>query len=412
MTTTETAPKTYRVPEQNVETLRARIGKINRRAARLGVPALVLNVGPADVIEGKRTNPDGSTVKTFKKVHPVTLSGEPPRVAGWTFAATIQHMGEAGNVLRKTPGYADIDLPARFRDAATDCDHCKAERRRTDTYVLAGDAGDWKQVGSTCLIDFLGHDPKHALGAAEILFSAADALGAAEDDDREGEHGYGGGSPRYFDLSEYLAFVSACVRALGWTSRGEARASMVGACATADAAVSAMFPVKSGPKLPSPDATDRETAARVVAWGEALSERTGLSDYMGNLAVVFRAGCLDYRLAGIAASAVPTYLREIEAEIKRATAAKTSRHVGTVGKRETFAGLTVVSARDFPSDFGVTTLVTFADAAGNVLKWWASNLPDALRNAEGKTFSVKATVKAHGDYKGVAETTLTRATLV
>jgi hypothetical protein len=64
----------------------------------------------------------------------VTVTSNLPRVNGWSMAATIQHE-EGCNLLRAVPGF-ETTLPLKYRAADSLCDHCHADRRRKDTYIL------------------------------------------------------------------------------------------------------------------------------------------------------------------------------------------------------------------------------------------------------------------------------------
>jgi hypothetical protein len=83
-----------------------------------------------------------------------------------------------------------------------------------------------------------------------------------------------------------------------------------------------------------------------------------------------------------------------------------SAHVGTVGRREVFAGLRLSRVLHFASEqLGTVHLHLFEDAAGNELVWKTSAI---CLEPPGKTFTVKATVKAHDEYRGTPRTVLAR----
>jgi hypothetical protein len=114
---------------------------------------------------------------------------------------------------------------------------------------------------------------------------------------------------------------------------------------------------------------------------------------------------------GFLGSAVAGYFREMESErmrAARAAATSESQHVGIVGKRGEMV-LTLTSLRALDNDFGVSYLCKFVDAAGNVISWFASRKPEMV---EGGTYTVRATVKAHAEYRGTAETRLTRVNVL
>lgn len=101
---------------------------------------------------------------------------------------------------------------------------------------------------------------------------------------------------------------------------------------------------------------------------------------------------------------------EVEAarEAQRKAEAATSEHVGTVGERRDFV-LTLVTETCWDGAYGRTYLYVFRDADGNVFSWKASRGHTFER---GETYALKATVKGHGEYKGVAQTEINRGKLL
>ena len=106
------------------------------------------------------------------------------------------------------------------------------------------------------------------------------------------------------------------------------------------------------------------------------------------------------------ASAVVAYDREL-ANAEAAKRVANSVHVGQVGQR---MNVSLTVTRSFPKDtmYGVTTILTMCDKDGNVFKWFASGYQEYK---VGDKVQGKGTVKAHGEWQGVKETTLTRCKL-
>lgn len=94
----------------------------------------------------------------------------------------------------------------------------------------------------------------------------------------------------------------------------------------------------------------------------------------------------------------------IEREAKQGA---TSEHFGEVKKRAEYV-LTLTRYSTSEGEYGVTHICGFEDADGNRAVWFASVDPEMDL---GKSYKVKATVKSHGDYRGVKQTTLTRVAL-
>ena len=98
---------------------------------------------------------------------------------------------------------------------------------------------------------------------------------------------------------------------------------------------------------------------------------------------------------------------------------KIGRKLSTADKRkgaEAHAALTVTvkDTRLFDGEYGTSELVSMTDTEGNVLKWFASgraNSDDGKQVTVGSTYTLVATIKGHGEYRGVTETKVNRCVL-
>jgi hypothetical protein len=385
--------RSFEVPEENVRRLADKIAKLARKAAKLGCPAPMFAV-VGEPFEKQRKTEDGH--KYFVTYRHVEVSGESPQINGWRFAATVDHDGEE-NILR-----AIIDgAPARYRSARADCEHCKTHRRRSETFLLLSETGEWRQVGRQCLKDFLGHaDPTSLAACAEWL---AEAMEEAEECESL-EGGSRIGDPA---IERYLAYVACVIRLDGWKSRKSVEFSD-GLCTSVAAAL--WMNDKSG-KAPKPEEKDHETAEAAIEWARGIADDA--SDFDLNLRAASKRSGVSQKNAGITAYLVAGYLK---CKTERKDKVE-SQHVGEVGKRfgsgkgkKAIPALRVTVERVIPSEgaYGTTYITTMRDVAGNVVKWFASGT--CLET--GEQYDVSGTVKSHGDYKGTRETVLSRCTAV
>jgi hypothetical protein len=446
----ETTSETYRVPDRNLRELEDRIAHLNKRAARLHLQPITLSIVGEEDVKLYREDPLAAapdlprTVEVeddehearlvewgyrpvgVRRYYSVEIEGQDPVLAGWRFAATLQHLppseeADALVIVRNVPGVA---VPEKYREAdPLDCDHCHLRIWRRDTYLLEHvESGTFRQVGSTCIGDFLGHADPHALAQlAELLAEAGRWASAAEDSDESIGGGEGGGCPRYLVLEEYLSYAALAVRECGWVSRRNSDGGF--RRATADTALDCMFPPKGIPADELRHRTDEDLALAKEAaeWAASLyheGDRSQLDDYLANVAALGASGLMGWRNAGLAASIIPAWKREKARRLEREELAG-SQHVGTVGKRQEFLGrLTFTLGLD--TYYGVSTLCKFVSPEGNVLVWFASgDSPAAGKDADGFDrpvavgccYRIKATVKKHDERDGIKQTVITRAKL-
>ena len=334
---------------------------------------------------------------------PLTITGDAPRYAGWTFAAALQHLttegGERVNIVRCVPGHEVDDT---YRTRGPFCDHCHSMRRRNDTYVLVHDDGRSVQVGSSCMVDFLGSPEAAKLAASASIITEARDIGMG------GESGFSGGAVDY-TLSSLLAMVAYLMRTVGWISSKVARER--DECASTATIAWAYISDRVLAKKEGADPTDEDKALAKSAeeWAESLTDEAVNAcsgDYLHNLRVVAMTGVASHRTAGIAGSMIVAYQNAIGAERARKERAAAYAHVGTVGKREEWA-VTLDFVHGYATDYGYTTILKFVTDDGAVLVWRSTSC-NIERSDVGKRYTVKGTVKEHSEYKGVKQTALTR----
>jgi hypothetical protein len=396
-------------PAERHADARARVATLVTYAAKVGVPAPAYVISEPVAVAQTVTDDLGHThTRTVVQrtltidVAPIVLPG------GWQLLGTI-HPTPEGNVVGCVPGRV---IPAlyRERDGRT-CDYCHTLRQRTETHIVQNNTGTIQQVGSTCVRDFLGgRSPEQvtqALAWARALSGFAESFG---------EH-VGG---HYVEAPSLVTIVSASayiVRCVGWVSGATARQDE----RKTSTANQVSWWLSARPDSQShrewvhtfgePNDTDDTQAAAAIAWALdtfAADDATPENDYLANLRVIVRLGYVQPKFHGYAVSLISAYLRSQD-QLKEKARKADSQHVGAVGKRQVFDGLTVEGLRVYEGDYGPSTRIEFSDPQGNVLLWWASNAPSLV---VGETVTVKATVKKHDRYNNIAQTVLSRAVIL
>lgn len=417
-----TIKKTIRAA--NLSNLRDRLARLNRRATKLGVEPVVLVAG-----EPYAKKDDFGKVRELVDVE---VSAATPKLAGWTLLA-VRDFSLDEPLLNRVPGGPEVDLLA-YANGPADCDHCKASRKRAETFVLQNEDGTLRQVGRTCIQDFLGGQSPESL---VWLADCAMEVGAALDEFERSGH-----DEPLVGAVEFLEVVSAAVREKGWLSRTKARELGNAGPSTSDYAFDRFFPPQAGTEarrawdkdavtvLPA----DVERARLSLEWARAI-DANDQNDYKRNLGRACRSEVVRSKHAGVVASAVAAWARENERELERRRRAEReaeSVFVGTVGSRlrwkaatarkPAVAGWTLqlASSKTWESQWGVTHFYRFWDADGNVVVTFATRalgmyLDEGRRWTEvevGGTYLADGTVKKHEERNGVKQTVLTRVEVV
>ncbi len=341
----------FNIPEANFKKFEAAIEKLSKKSIRLTGEAIT------PVVFGYEMKDAPGAVGQIK-VFQVMLGGPKPKLNGWSFVGRIDHANkELGNIVRPVPGK---EVPQLYRDRACTCDHCNINRFRRDTFVVQNDETlEYKQVGGSCLRDFLGHD------APEKIAKLAELLGYAVECSRGYEVAQGW-DRRYINLEVFLAHAARLVRVHGfYATRTAARAN--GGVSTADAAYSDMFyDMSNGDKLYVPSKVDQDLTDDAIAWAQSLGDDgKQLSDFEHNIKTIAASGCCEHRSIGFAASIVASYMRAKNLFPQRGPKLN-SQHLGKLAERLTLV-VVVKQVKFCDTDYGGTFLHRFETDDGNVL---------------------------------------------
>lgn len=417
----DTNGDTFTFEERHLERFAAGIADLAKTADKLGVPPITHEVIGREVRTETDTLPDGTRVQADVTYVTVRTHGTTPMLpGGWQYVGTVEHMPDGlTEDGRQTANILHGDDPAlsAYRNADADCDHCGYVRQRAKTIIVRSEDGAVVQLGTACLKDYLGFHGDAARLAMlvqwyeELRRDINDADGTYRERCADGAL-----------TDTFLAAVSACVRVHGFVPksayRGFPTAELVRYVLGERTLGKHDSDIATDVRAVSVTDADKAEAKMVRTFALSIPEDT-TDNYLGNVRAALSADYVQSRHYGIAASAVSARRkaeeRQTAHEVREGKRAA-SVHVGTVGKREDFHGITVTFVRAFDNDYGTSYLVEMEDENGNILKTFSSGRfgQDAER---GQTHEViRGTVKAHdvwerNDGTSIAQTMLTRVAI-
>jgi hypothetical protein len=286
----------FLIPEAHMPRLEREVAKLSKKAEKWhgwAFDVLVFGFQFRDERDGTKT-----------KLIEVSLDVETIKLDGWEFLARLDHAQDTGNIVRSVPN-AVVDVAERFRHSAPDCEHCNHRRLRRDTFVLYdAESGEYKQVGSTCLADFLGHEATKLGRIAELAGYATELARALEkepvsNDPRVLQE------RRYIDLADYLVHCATMIRVNGWVS-GKAAYENKSLTATRWVALDNML-TASMTFVVEPTDEDQALAEKARAWVQGFADLPSLDEYQHNVLTLANAVVIDTRACGLAASIVGVY---------------------------------------------------------------------------------------------------------
>jgi len=423
-------PRTIMVPVERMAYLANRIETLNRKARRLGLPEIQVTVSDEITkVEYYQTSGD-YVVDELARVadcgfyqipvvyiacREVTITTpEPIVVAGWEIVARIDHVsgGGAGNIVNTVP---NRECPIEYRTADNTCEHCGHNRRRSNTYVLFNEqTGEYKQVGKTCLKDFLGHSPE------TLVFSASRLLRLERYFTEFEDYNFSGCNIDAVDFDRFLMVATILVETKGYHKASDAFQNIEATKYEAwDIVTNGKRWLDFGKEFNALDEATRTRlngrVEKVKAWVSDISKDAS-NDYLHNVRTCADAGMVTDRTLGIIASVPMAVKRADRKASELASPAPASTFFGEVGKRVEVDVKVVYTAtvRSF-SEWGDPTLVKMVTPEGQKLTWFASNAPawtDEDGDAREEFIRVKLTIKAHDMYNGEETTKVNRVTRV
>lgn len=411
-TTTEAAPapaaeRLFAVRSEDFAEVHARTAKLNKRASKLGADAVSVvevrrEIRPVRDSEGRKLhdyfgNPITAEWVLFR------IDGARPKADGWSLAARFDHSADLdAPVIKAVPSAGELAPEYRTNERTRTCEHCRAARRRKDTFLVRHDDGREMVVGRQCIADFLGHDLAKLVPFCDAVIEMCD----------EFEGGFGGRGEIPVMLVTFITLALADIRLNGgFVSRKMVQEGGRHHTTTAAAAWHLATKLRCDLKIEERAFIEQAQqfaplASTVIEWCKAEYEAPR-NDFEHNLRLASGCTQLPHTLSGVAAYLPVAWSKANEARVAKA-ARPASTHVGEIGKRIELGECEVFLVRYLDGDFGTRTLVKARTASGAVLTWFASGSIEA--NA-GDVVSIKATIKKHESYQGEAQTVIQRAVL-
>lgn len=361
-----------------------KVESLNRRAEKRGLaPAFSITVEREFSVRTKGTY----EYEDFVEFH---IDGVYPAISGYTFAAVVDHA--SGGLIFRNPLFTeDVDLTP-FADRKI-CDHCGTKRQRSKTILLSDAAGKIIQVGTTCIIDFLGKEA----GALEFFAENSGILGDSDDD------GHYASSPHY-DTVEICSIAVKMLSDFGFVKSNTPGSTAAKIMDFVDDHYRS-FPRDYDFTV---TAEHTEQALKAIEFIKN-SERRG--DYQENVFRIISSGRCEKRVFGFIAAGIRGALADIrktsESEKTEEKAVVDFPAIGTIVANEE---VTIEKIFTFEGMYGEQHIFIMKSSAGIPFVWKTSTFPDV---EEGGTYTIKkAKVKAHDDYKGKSQCRLERVSFI
>ena len=401
---------TYIIPKENLLYLNQKLAKINKKAIKLGIEPITYKITREF---SQQTRDEHSLLKPEKWYFEIEIINDKPvHLPGWELVAVITPVSNE-KLLKIVP---DKTVPDTYRNVSMVCEHCNKARHRKDTFVMHNtETNEYKQIGRQCIQDFLGGDPTGIFNRAtwvnEIKTTMEDAC-----EDRI----HHGRKERCWSMEEILNLACAIIRKTGYWSM-KAIQNME---AEDNSGKSSTYSDTLWLLCPDWNTKDREAkdkyiekwgievqeqdinqAKQVISWAQQIPTDVKNS-YLYNIGVAARSNVATDQTAALLISAIEAYRKEIEKITYEKKEKKESNWIGQPNDRIIIQNVKQVNRYVMEGDYGICSCIKFVqEETGNVFIWWASGNVDF---ASDEPLTIKATVKAHEEYKGTKQTVILR----
>ena len=397
----DTDSYTFTLTPAELEATREKLEKVNARAIKRGFTGRF----ELNAVREVRSEKLPSGLVAEHVVYTCQITGDAPSYEGWTFLASLEAIPAADGTVnwnvRCAPGVSDEGVD-RTKLEIGRCDHCgtvRANRRRV-FLVRHQETGEYRQVGSTCMKDFLGWSGNPVWIDTEK--TAADLF-----------DGLGGSGESAWTPLTVLTVAAATVAEHGWSPRSH------GGVATADR-VSLFL---NGARTRAQEeliAGIGQHLAEVQESAEAdLAEVLRLTSeadygYEANMHTAAAAEHVTHRTFGLVCSAVSYLARERQQIAEKRVLDETPLEwIGEEGDKITVTGeITTCLTVDgyMPGTTQILIIVTTDTGLVKIVTTAQWAYEDQVER--GALITLTGTVKAHAEYDGKKQTVLTRAKLV
>jgi len=383
----------YTVPEYRVASLKKRLETLNKKALVNCVDPVVFSFSPVrnDIHERWDDEAKKSVEYTVPVVDvEINLDTFKP-IKGYTFLASIEHSPNGNIIVKNLP---DVEVPEHFRTSGSSCDHCGTDRFRKNTYIVYNDeTGEFLQVGSTCIKDFLGFNVSLIASRFEFLH-ILDGMTNGSD--------FTAKATPVINLPRFLMTAISFVNRLGYVSAKVANEDETKSPTGRDTwiALTSFKPTSFEQEILGSITNETlEKANTIIEW---IKTQDINKDYFYNLNVVIKNGYVTSRTANLTASMVAVYYKAME-DKKENTKRITSEHIGEIDGRMVLE-VEVLNVYPMETRFGRGYIYRMVTPEGNIVTWFTST--DKLE--VGKNYRGLVRVKKHDQYKDIKQTVITR----
>lgn len=382
--------KELKIPEDNFEKFEKRVKKLNKLSKKLNLIPIEYKIIGEEFEEIKQVIEfEGRYVTYVIKFFRIELTGELPQIPNWEFVGVIEHQEEM-NIIKKM---SNIEIDKKYYKSGCTCDHCKTNRVRKTTILVKNTiTNECKQVGKSCLHDYLGHN---ALECFELINN----VNCLDEFDNTFMR-----DSKYFDIKGILLMTFNHLKTNEFISGKSAREL------TKDSTADKIFEDYYRFNYNKITKDDEKEVEEIINYVKNLELSN--NDYINNLVTLVHNRYFHLKNIGYVVSIIPFYEREMrkikERELNKSN--NTSNFIGNI-KDKIEKELIYVNYVSYETQWATGYFYKFIDDDSNIYIWSTAkglNYSNGWSVNEGDKIKLKGTIKEHKEYKGEKQTYITR----
>lgn len=327
------------------------------------------------------------------------------KIPGWEFVASLEWISDTNsNIIKKVD--SDIEVPREYL-TSTKCDHCHSNRMRKYTVVLYNEeTKEFKQVGRSCVKDYIGANVEDYLSYLSIFDNMYDWLNSLPKEGRNKQD-------NIFKVDEVLEQTIEEVNHCGYVSQTTIQnwndSHPYEDYCPLEKTSSQIFKIMNEVTGYGTNELVRpkyeitlETIAKVKEIKDFISNLEDKDDYTHNIKTLLQTEYIDNKNLGLVVSSVGYYLRETELKNIQKEESN-SEYIGNIGDKIEFTS-DVTTISSYYTEYGITYIYKFI-VKGNIIIWRTNKKLDGV-------LTIRGTIKEHSEYKGVKQTIITRGKVI
>lgn len=327
-------------------------------------------------------------------------------IEGYEFVASLEYVPELKTNLIKTAGVQD-NIPEKYRSSNI-CEHCNTKRNRKHTVLLRNtETGEYKQVGNSCVKDYIGIKVENYLSYLSWFKSLEEYVESISKEE------YSRGSVA-FKVRDILEQTVAEVNQFGYISKQQSYDSDRVSTSSVIFCIFNDIGSICNREIHRYDITDsiKDTVNTVY---DFINNVEPTADYERNLKTLLQLEYVTNKDLGLVVSAYGYYLRET-AKKKNTESETHSEWVGEIGQRIIIKATPEI-VTSFDTEWCWCYIYKFVQD-GNVFIWKKSGLfgeyePNGyIFTPYESEITFKATVVDHKVYNGVKQTIINRGKII